>query len=193
MIFGLLATPAAALTPPKIMVSVSGDSYHMSLKLTLKAPLKRVWNILTDYARIKRLNPNVSQSKLIYRDGQTLLRIRTKSCVLFICFPITQTESLTTSPFTEIQGVVIPRLSSFRSGVSRWRLYPIKGGTRVDFDAVRVPAFYVPPVLGSWIIIRKLTAEMRETAKRLTALAIAKSPHKAKIGQRAGARNATAS
>ncbi|MHB8254035.1 MAG: SRPBCC family protein, partial [Acidiferrobacter sp.] len=148
-------------------------------QLVLDVPLKRIWTILTDYPQIKRLNPSVQQSRVIRRDGLTLLRMRIRSCVLFICFPVTQTESMTTRRFVEIRGVIIPTLSSFRSGVSRWRLAPVKRGTRITFQAVLVPSFYIPPILDSWIIKRKLTAEMRATADHLATWAGAKRPYKA--------------
>ena len=176
----VLWVPAAlAHDPPKIAIAVSGDRYSMNMHFVLKAPVKRVWEVLTNYAKIKRLNPNVRESRVIYHGKQMLLRLRIRSCVLFICFPITQTESMTLHAPLEVSGVIIPALSSFRSGSSRWRLHPVIGGTWVDFKALLVPSFYIPPILGSWIIQQKLHSEMRETARRLRAWVYAKRPYKA--------------
>ncbi|MHB1512103.1 MAG: SRPBCC family protein [Acidiferrobacter sp.] len=151
----------------------------MSLDLVLHAPLSRVWHVITDYADIKRLNPAVKSSAVIRRDGITLLRMRIKSCVLFICFPITQTESMTSDGHLWVQGVIVPQLSSFRSGVSRWQLRAVEGGTEAHFSASLTPSFYIPPVIGPWMVRRKLRAEMRATASHLRAWVYAKAPHKA--------------
>ncbi len=148
----------------------------MGLTLVLKTPIDRAWHILTDYAAIKRLNPDVQRSEVIRHDGQTLLRMYIKSCVLFICFPVTQTEAMTSHKPFEIKGTIIPVLSSFRGGFSRWRLSPTKGGTRVSFKAVLTPSFYIPPILDSWLIKSKLKTEMRTTARHLVAWA--KRSHK---------------
>lgn len=143
----------------------------MALSLVLKTPIDRAWQILTDYAAIKRLNPDVQRSAVIHHDGQTLLRMHIKSCVLFMCFPVTQTEAMTSHKPSEITGRIIPVLSSFRAGFSRWRLMPVKGGTRVSFKARLTPSFYIPPILDSWLIKRKLTTEMQTTARHLEAWA----------------------
>lgn len=171
--------PADTHVRPKIAVSVRGDHYHMSLDLVLRAPLHRVWHVIADYADIKRLNPAVKSSTVIRRDGITLLRMHIKSCVLFICFPVTQTEAMTTDGRDWVRGVIVPRLSSFRSGDSRWRLRAVPGGTEAHFTASLTPSFYIPPVIGPWMVRRKLRAEMRETASRLKAWVYAKTPYKA--------------
>ncbi len=171
--------PAYAHGAPKIAVSVRGDHYHMSLNLILHASLERVWHVIADYADIKRLNPAVKSSTVSRRDGITLLRMHIRSCVLFICFPVTQTEAMTTDRDRWVRGIIIPRLSSFRSGVSRWRLRTVPGGTEAHFGASLTPSFYIPPVIGPWLIRRKLRAEMDETASRLKAWVYAKTPYKA--------------
>lgn len=170
---------------PQIQVSVRGGAYRMHLQLTLKAPIDRVYAALTDYSAIKRLNPAVKRSELIQHDGQTLLRMHIKSCVLFMCFPVTQTESMSADKPASIRGTIIPALSSFKSGFSRWRLRPDKGGTDADFTATLVPSFYIPPILGTWIIKNKLRAEMHATATHLSAWVDAKTPYTASGPQKA--------
>lgn len=174
-----LPWPVGAHEPPKIVVSARGGHYRMSLDLVLHAPVSRVWHVITDYADIKRLNPAVKSSAVIRRDGVTLLRMRIKSCVLFICFPITQTESMTTDGHHGVRGVIVPQLSSFRSGVSRWQLRAVAGGTEAHFSASLTPSFYIPPVIGPWMVRRKLRAEMRATASHLKAWVYEKTPYKA--------------
>ncbi|WP_287800472.1 SRPBCC family protein [Acidiphilium sp.] len=157
-----------------------GDGrYRMGLELVVRAPVRRVWHIITDYTAIKRLNPAVRGSMVISRDGLTLVRMRIRSCILFICFPITQTESMTTDGDTSVRGVIVPQLSSFRSGYSQWRLRPVAGGTEARFTASLAPSFYIPPLIGPWLIRLKLRDEMRATAARLRAWVDVKTPHKA--------------
>ena len=171
--------PAWAGWPTKIAVSAHGDHFRMSLDMMLRAPVRRVWQVITDYADIKRLNPAVKRATVIRRDGLTLLRMHIRSCVLFICFPVTQTEAMTASGHVWVRGVIIPQLSSFRSGYSQWRLQAVAGGTKARFEAALTPSFYIPPLIGPWMIRRKLHDEMRKTASRLRAWVDAKTPYKA--------------
>ncbi len=171
--------PAWASQPPRITVSAHGDRFHMSLDMRLRAPIRRVWQVITDYADIKRLNPAVKRSTVMRRDGLTLLHMHITSCVLFICFPVTQTEAMTTRGHHWVRGVIIPRLSSFRSGYSQWRLRTVVGGTEAHFDATLAPSFFIPPLIGPWMIRRKLRNEMDKTAAHLRAWVDAKTPYKA--------------
>jgi len=174
----MVFVPAWAQTPVRILVSAEHGQYRMSLRLVLKAPIARVYAILRDYGAIKRLNPSVQKSEVIKRKGYTLLRLSLKSCVLFVCFPVTQTESMSTNRPYLLRGTIVPRLSSFRSGFSQWRLKPEGQDTKVHFVAQLIPSFYIPPILGTWILKRKLRDEMKITARHLIAWADAKAPYK---------------
>ena len=171
--------PAWAGRPPKITVATHGDRFHMGLDMRLRAPIRRVWQVITDYTDIERLNPAVKRATVIRRAGLTLLRMHITSCVLFICFPVTQTEAMTTRGHQWVRGVIIPQLSSFRSGYSQWRLRAVAGGTEARFEATLTPSFYIPPLIGPWMIRRKLRDEMDKTAAHLTTWVDAKTPYKA--------------
>ncbi|WP_297363761.1 SRPBCC family protein [Acidiferrobacter sp.] len=174
-----MSIPAWAGQPMRIGVSAQGDRFHMSLDLMLRAPLRRVWHVITDYTDIERLNPAVKRAAVIRRNGLTLLRMHITSCVLFICFPVTQTEAMTTRGRRSVRGIIIPQLSSFRSGYSQWRLQAVTGGTEARFSATLTPSFFIPPLIGPWMIRRKLRDEMRKTASHLTTWVDAKTPYKA--------------
>lgn len=187
LLFAGVASPTAspAQVGPHIHVSVRGGAYRMYLQLHLKAPIARVYAALTDYSAIQRLNPAVKRSELIQHNGLTLLRMHIKSCVLFICFPVTQTEAMSAHKPTSIRGTIIPALSSFKSGFSRWRLRTDKKGTEADFRAVLVPSFYIPPFLDAWIIKNKLRTEMRTTAAHLKTWVEVTTPYTASDLQKA--------
>ncbi len=174
-----MSLPAWAGRPPKITVSTHGERFHMSLDMRLRAPIRRVWQAITDYTDIKRLNPAVKRATVIRHEGLTLLRMHITSCVLFICFPVTQTEAMTTRGHQWVRGVIIPQLSSFRSGYSQWHLRAVAGGTEARFRATLTPSFYIPPLIGPWMIRRKLRDEMKKTAAHLTTWVDVKTPYRA--------------
>ena len=62
-----------------------------------------------------------------------------------------------------IEALTVPALSDFRRGIYRWRLQSENGATRMQFTALLEPDFWVPPVIGPWLIKRKLLDEVRVT------------------------------
>lgn len=155
-------------------VHVHGDVYRVTATLTVHASVQRVFGILTDYRQTRRLNPDVVNSRVVGAPtaGHTLVRLRIRSCLLFFCFHLHQTEEMTAVTDRSIHGVIVPQLSSFRSGYADWRLQP-QGAhdTRLAFATAIVPRFYIPPFIGPWLLRRKLSHEIRITARRLAALA----------------------
>ena len=58
-----------------------------------------------------------------------------------------------------IEAVTVPALSDFRRGIYRWQLRGENAATRMRFTAVLEPDFWVPPLIGPWMIKRKLLEE----------------------------------
>ncbi len=168
-----------AKTPIHVRVSQHGTSFTMHLRMILKAPRARVWHVLTDYREIGKLNPAVKRARVTRKAGVTLLRMHIKSCVLFLCFPVNQAETMTTRPRRVIEGTIVARLSSFRSGFARWTLTPVAGGTQADFVSTLTPRFYIPPILGPWLLRAKIGSEMRRTARHLATWVGAKTRRRA--------------
>ncbi|MHB1566095.1 MAG: SRPBCC family protein [Acidiferrobacter sp.] len=160
-------------------VHVRGDVYQVTATFTVHASVQRVFGILTDYRQTRRLNPDVVNSRVVGTPtpGHTRVRLRIRSCLLFFCFHVHQTEDMTAVTDRSIHGVIVPQLSSFRSGYADWRLQP-QGAhhTKLAFVTAIVPRFYIPPFIGPWLLRRKLSDEIRTTARRLTALAQSSQP-----------------
>lgn len=182
----LISVPAVAGLNPRIHVQVHAHSYDMTLTFVVHAPRKRLWHILTDYARLKRLNPDVQSVRVLNDPASPLpvVETRVRSCVLWICFHVRQTETVDAIPDKEIDGLIIPKLSTFKAGLSRWRLWAVPGGTRLQFRSLLVPSFYVPPIIGPWLIREKIHREMRITAQNVNALALAKRRHTTAVPQK---------
>lgn len=161
------------------MVHIQGDTYQVTATFTVPAPVARTFRILTDYRQIRRLNADIISSRVVSGPGggPTLVRLRIRSCVLFVCFHVRQAEDMTAIPDRSIRGVIVPRLSSFRAGYARWWLRPQgRHHTRLVFVTTLVPRFYIPPLIGPWLLRLKLREEIRATVQRLTTLAAAAHP-----------------
>jgi hypothetical protein len=98
--------------------------------------------------------------------------------VLFFCKTIQQIKDVVIRPNGDIVTTIVPEHSDFASGWERWRIRAEQNKTRLQYHAVLVPAFRVPPLIGPWALKNRLRHTLIGTAKKLEVLAkpvIAKS------------------
>jgi hypothetical protein len=53
----------------------------------------------------------------------------------------------------------VPQLSNVRSGTEHWQIRPIADKTRINYNLTLAPGFFVPPLVGSYIVEKKLQEE----------------------------------
>ena len=79
-----------------------------------------------------------------------------------------------------ITAVVVPKLSDFQHGYARVNIWQEPTGTRVLIRSEVRPDFWIPPIIGPWLIKRKLRSEALETVQNLERVALpAPLPHNA--------------
>ena len=168
LIAGLLLSPATALAGDILASSVSHDGDHYSLSVTalIDAPIDIVYQSITDFDNLAAINPAIEESQLLAMPNAETQRVRSviKVCILVFCKRIEQVQDVTMKAGYVIEAVVLPDLSDFRSGFARWQLTTRSASTELLFTNTFEPDFWVPPVIGPWLIKRKLISEVAETA-----------------------------
>jgi hypothetical protein len=128
--------------------------------------------ILTDYEGLPRVNPGIKKVELLDSAGTgARMRVTSGVCMLLICLDYTWVQNVTTSPAGDVVAVVDGTEGDFREGRARWRFRADAARTRLVFDGYVVPSFWFPPLLGPWLIKRKLLEEALETAVGVERLA----------------------
>ncbi len=171
----LFAGAARAAGVVDLRVERHGDRYRLAMRMNLEMPARELRAIITDYAHLARLNPAIVESKVLARkDGVTRVRTVVRGCIAFFCFDVHQVQDVRARADGEIVAVTVPALSDFRYGLARWRIVP-RGAhaCRLDLEAVIVPSFWVPPIIGPWLIRHKMRDEALRTAATLERLASA--------------------
>jgi hypothetical protein len=82
---------------------------------------------------------------------------------------VVQVQDVTLLAGHVIEAVILPEFSDFRSGLARWQLTARGAATQLEFSNSFEPDFWVPPVIGPWLIKRKLVWEVTETAMYIEA------------------------
>jgi hypothetical protein len=171
----LLAMSSLARAGEVLVAQVDYDRglYRLELDMRLDAGQGHVWRLLTDFANYGRINDAIKVSEILQQHGPGSSRVRTltRACVYFFCKTVHQIQDVTEVPGRYISATVLPAVSDFRYGVARAYVWPEGGHTRVRILAEVEPDFWIPPVIGPWIISRKLQSEALETLRNVERLA----------------------
>jgi hypothetical protein len=99
-----------------------------------------------------------------------------QGCVLLFCRSFVRHGYLLLTPHSEIVAVAEPEDSDFKYSRERWRLEGEGNGTLLIYDFEMEPGFWVPPVIGPYVIRRSLRAGGSDAIARIEALALGRTP-----------------
>ncbi|NKB36402.1 MAG: hypothetical protein GKR93_04425 [Gammaproteobacteria bacterium] len=147
--------------------------YTLDLSVVLSSGFQAVYDILIDHEDLHRISDVLVETNLITEPGSPSKRRRlvTETCILFFCFAAVMVEDVRITD-DRIATKIIPLLSDYRSGQTIWQIAP--GGddsSRVNLHVELEPAFWVPPVIGPYVMKKKMESEARKTIHNIEALA----------------------
>ena len=157
----LVTAGAAAGEIPATAIERQGARYVVMAEALLHTPPADVYARLTDFEHLNRLHSTVSESAPLpgAAPGWQRVRVLSQACVLFFCYDLLQILDYRLETPEDLQAVIVPADTDFRSGRLRWRMAPgTDGGTHLRFEAELEPAFWVPPLIGPWILKQKLVS-----------------------------------
>jgi hypothetical protein len=172
-----LSTAAPAGNAAEIRaVDVSYDDgrYYLVSETWFDAPVQGLFDVLTDYDRFTRISSVYKESRFLQPapDGTPRALTRVEGCVLFFCQSMSRVERLEIAPdMTRIRAVVEPEASDFEYSVSTWEFREEDGGTIVDYRLEMEPGFWVPPVIGPYLMKRRLRRGGEDAIERIERLA----------------------
>ena len=153
---------------PFVKVRFDQGHYKVNFNAHIKAPPDRVFQLLVDFNRLHRLSKSIRYSELIkmHKDGRAQVRVKMRGCFLFFCRNATKVEDVAICGNSDITMTIIPELSDFKYGQSRWQVIPHVDGTHLIYTADMVPRFR-----GRFFIKRQLRKSAKETVQQLQRLA----------------------
>lgn len=148
--------------------------YTVDFDAVVNASQPQVYKLVTDSNQLARLSSIIIESALISGDDATLRKRRVimHACILFFCRQAVLVEELQDNGVDEIIATVDPQLSDFSSGRSVWQILPAAAGqSRIQLHSNIRPAFWIPPVIGPWLIRNKMRDELTVILERLETFA----------------------
>lgn len=156
-----------------LSISDSNGVYHLALAMIVDAPFADVHFVITDYVHIYRIDPSIVESEILGKSDASVTRVKTlvNDCVLFFCRNILRVEDVREVGADDIYTVIVPQLSNVRSGTSHWQILPMGARTRINYDMTLDPGFIVPPLIGNYIVEKKLKEETLICLKNIERIA----------------------
>ena len=173
-----LAAPAAQAVDFRVLRVHYGDGLHVELRALVKAPVQRIDRLLSNYDALARLVPIVTDSKRIAGAAPGAQRVRTRlsGCVWFMCASLTNVIDVTRTGPGAYRAATVPALSDFSAGDMDWSYTAAGRYTLVRFDAHLKPILWLPPLLGPYLVERKVRSQLIQGVRHLEAQARGRKP-----------------
>ncbi len=157
----------------ELQVYEDSGVYYIRVVAEIDAPAEYVHKVLTDYDHIYRLNPSITESQLLPSPGNGVVRVKTRilDCIFIFCMEIDRVEDVSELPAHDLRTVIVPTLSSFRSGKADWKIEGRKERSRVIYKAQMEPDFMIIPIIGPSFIKSMLRKEMAASLSRIECIA----------------------
>ena len=168
-----LPTLAVAATVLHTEVEHKAGRYTVTFEFRVSAGADAVRRRLTDYDHLVRLSRVVQKSEQLPPgdDGRPRVRVVMRSCFLFFCQTVLKLETVTEFPDGRLIIVADPTESDYRYSRVEWQIRAEATQTHVTYHAEHEPAFFVPPLIGPWVVKSRIRHELKLMAERLEQLA----------------------
>ncbi len=147
--------------------------YTVEMNARMDTTAAKAYAVFTDYARLVEINDAIIKAELIdgAPEGKQRIHTQVRVCVMGICRVFDQVQDMRKAPPEHLEADVVPELSNLKFGRANWRIWDEDGRARLYFSAEVEPDFWVPPIVGPWLIKRKLESEAEQTANGIERLA----------------------
>ena len=144
-------------------VDQADGRYSLDLVMRIDSEPAAVYELVTNYAGLERISDTIIESEVITAAAGIRRRLVTETCIWFYCFKATMVEDVRETDDRAILTTIVPTQSDYRYGESRWQVSAAETGTRIHYTTTLEPDFWVPPVIGPWLMKQKMQSEAKRT------------------------------
>lgn len=147
--------------------------YLLELNVVVTSRFEPTHAIVTDYEQLHRISDVLIETSLLSEADAEIKRRRlvVRTCIVVFCFTAKMVEDVWERENTIITKI-IPELSDYKFGKTEWRVNPVDDEhTRIELYCELEPSFWIPPLIGPYIMKKKMMREAKKTISRIEVLA----------------------
>ncbi len=171
----LFALPLAAQSAEMrdIVVDYEDGYYTLKSEVWFNASHKAIYDVFADWDIATEFSSAIVESRDTGPDenGEMEFYIENRGCILFFCKSVVRAGSVSLSPLDVLEASADPEKSDFEVSDERWTFHPEDGGTTVRYHLHMKPAFWVPPLIGPYMIQKNLGKKGTDALDRIEKIA----------------------
>jgi len=169
----LLSFASTAGEVRELSVTNEQGQYKLRIAAILDAPENYVYNVITDYKHARRINPTITSVELSPSDDKNAIRVQnsSKHRIGPFSFKVAWAGDIVETGHGSIHITTIPEISSFDSGSALWEIQTLENSTYVLHESSMKPKFFIPPIIGSYILKKHMEKEALAIFDRIERLA----------------------
>lgn len=173
-LFLLLACPTMAADIELLKVKRKKGRIDIRSEIFIDAPTLEVYDALLEYDKFAQLSNSFTESRYIEPapDGAPRIYTKVEGCIWFFCKTIERYARLELEPKWKITAITEPEHSDADESIETWTLTAKEDRTFLEYHHDLKPGFWVPPLIGVFVIRGTIKRSVREAANRIEKLAI---------------------
>ena len=169
----LLCGTLAAAELRNVDVERVEGRYKLTSEVWFNTDIDSIYAVFLDYDLASRFSSFIVEARNLDpgADGQRRFYIRNKGCVWFFCHAFERSGHVEHERRLFIRSTADPDSSDFRFSQEEWRFKTDGKGTLVSYDFEFEPKFWIPPLIGPYVLQRKLKRDSAGAIHRIEAIA----------------------
>jgi hypothetical protein len=169
----LLSFASTAGEVLELSVTNEQGQYTLRIVAVLDAPENYVYNVITDYKHAYRINPTITSVDISPSDDKNVVRVQnsSKHRIGPFSFEVAWAGDIVETGHGSIHITTIPEISSFDSGSALWEINTLEDRTYVLHESSMKPKFFIPPIIGSYVMKKHMKKEALAIFDRIERLA----------------------
>ena len=171
------ATTANAVELISVNVERSSGTYMMHSKVRFNVVLEQLYDTMTDWDLSTQYSSVVVESRNTGPDelGRPGFYSKTRACLAFFCKSVERAGYVELELNQIIRAVADPASSDFHVSTELWQFVRDGEGTILSYTLEMRPKFWVPPIVGPYLIKRKLRTDGIDALSRIEVVALAQA------------------
>jgi len=164
---------AAAAEMRSVDVQYEGGRYSLVSVAWFDAGIDETFEVFRTWDYSTQFSSAVVEARDLDPDpsGRPGYYVVNRGCILFFCKSMVRQGHVEVQHNSNLRAVADPQTSDFRLFEENWKFAEESGGTRVRYELLMEPDFWVPPAIGPYLIKRKLRDDGGDALDRIEDLA----------------------